>query len=80
MHVKKTLIEPTKATLEITLNEEDIAPLKEQTVKKLGADTKVAGFRPGKAPLAVIEKNLDQDVLQTNVLEEAVNFSYVKAL
>ena len=69
MHVKKTTINPTKVKLEIGLNQADLSPIKQQTSQKLGADLKVAGFRPGKAPLAVIEKNLDQNLLQSEVLE-----------
>jgi trigger factor len=80
MHVKKTNNSPTSVTLSFVGNKADLSPIKQQTVARLGRDLKLSGFRPGKAPTAIIEKNLDQSVLQTEVIEEAINSFYVKGL
>ncbi len=78
MHAKKTTNSPTSLTLTITANEADLSPLKQRAVTRLGADLKLPGFRPGKAPQAVIEKNLDASALQAQVIEDAINFFYVE--
>lgn len=41
---------------------------------------KIAGFREGKAPLEMVEKNVDPSMLQTEFLEDAVNQLYVQAV
>jgi trigger factor len=61
-------------------HEADLSPLKQQTVKRLGEDMKLQGFRPGKAPLSLIEKNIDESRLQTEVIEQAVNQMYAQVL
>ncbi|MEO5627667.1 MAG: trigger factor [Candidatus Saccharimonadales bacterium] len=80
MQVKKTQDTPTSLTLTITANEADLTPIKNAAVKKLGQNVKVAGFRPGKAPQAVIEKNIDPAALQTEVMEDTINHYYAEAI
>lgn len=80
MHVKTTEVNPTKVTVTVQLNAKELKPVKEDVVMRLGKDVKVSGFRAGKAPIAVIEKNLDESLLQSEVMEEAVNQSYVQVL
>ncbi len=80
MNVKKTNHSPTSVTLQFSVHEAELLPIKQKAVAKLGANLKIAGFRPGKAPQGVIEKNIDQSLLQTEVLEEAVNNLYVKGV
>ena len=58
MQVKKTQDTPTSLTLTFVADEADLAAFKTAAVKQLGQNVKVAGFRPGKAPQAVIEKNI----------------------
>lgn len=80
MQVKKTTDSKTSLTLTFVLGEADLSPIKHAAVQRLGKNVKLAGFRPGKAPLNLIEKSLDQSVLQTEVIEDAVNRSYTHAL
>lgn len=54
--------------------------VKERTLRALGKDLKLAGFRPGKAPLPIIEKNLNPASLQQEFLERAMNEMYGAAL
>lgn len=70
----------TQVELEITASAEELNKIKEKVLRRLATRVKVAGFRPGKAPLSVIEKNVDEAVLQTEFLDEAINFLYVAAL
>ncbi len=78
MHVKKITNSPTQVTLTFTAGEADLSPIKQQVVQKLGQDVRLSGFRPGKAPQALVEKSIDQSRLQTEVVEEAINQFYVQ--
>lgn len=80
MRISKKRLSETQVSVTFTANQDDLGPLKQEAIKKLGKNVKVAGFREGKAPVAVIEKNLDQSLLQTEVIELAVNAFYVQAL
>jgi len=80
MKIKKEHINPTKVTLTVTAEAAELTPLKESIVDRLGSNTKVSGFRPGKAPSHLIEKQLDPAVLQTEFLDAAVNQLFVAAV
>lgn len=79
MQVKKS-ISSTKATLTIIANEADLSPLKQHTLQHLQSRVKVAGFRSGKVPLALVEKNVDPAALQSEFLEEAISALYSQAI
>ncbi len=70
----------TTAVLTVTANAEDLAKYKSLVVKRLAKDVKVPGFRTGKVPQAVAEKNLDPNYVQSQVIEEAINRLYLNAL
>ena len=80
MQVKKSQLTSTSVALNFTAHEADLSPIKQAAVKSLGKNVKVAGFRHGKAPQAVVEKNLDPTALQTEVMEEAINHFYAEAI
>lgn len=79
MHVQKTDNSTTEVTLTITAGESSLAPIKQVVVQKLAPKVKLQGFREGKAPLGLIEKNIDPKVLQTEFLDEALTVLYMKA-
>ncbi|CAN5387269.1 trigger factor [soil metagenome] len=80
MHIVKTTKSPNEVELTITANEADLSPVKQRTLKKLAPQVKLAGFREGKVPLNLIEKNLDQAAFQSEFLDAAVNALYNAAL
>lgn len=80
MHTKSTYIEDTKATILISANEADLSPLKVETLKKLATSVKLPGFREGKVPLNLVEKNVDPQLLQSEFLEIAMGKLYSEAL
>lgn len=69
--LKKT--SPTKVEFSVTLDAADLADVRPLTIAKLSKDLKVAGFRAGKAPANVAEKNLDPNMLESQVIEDSVN-------
>lgn len=80
MQIKRTNSSDTKIKLSINAAKEHLDPIKENTLKRLSANVKVAGFREGSAPLNLVEKNLDQQLLQSEFVQEAINHLYGQAL
>jgi trigger factor len=76
MNVKNTKISETELTLTVTVDQKELEIVKADAVKKLGKAMKVAGFRPGKAPAKVIEKQIEANQLQVEVLQEAIEKHY----
>ena len=70
--IKKTIINPTQLQLLIVVDSADLAPTKDQLVLDLAQNVKVAGFRAGKAPVALAQKEIDQQVLIDRFLERFV--------
>ena len=54
----------------------ELQKAKNIALKHLSARVKVPGFREGKVPAAVLEKNVDQNALQSEVIEHAVETLY----
>ena len=80
MQISKTVKTANQIELKITANEADMSPIKLRTLKKLAPQVKLSGFREGKVPLNLIEKNLDPAALQSEFLDTAVNELYNQAL
>ena len=79
--MKYTVKKPsdTKVIVAVTLDAADLAPIHKATLLRLARNVKAAGFRPGKVPVHVAEKQLDPNYLNGEVLEEAVNHSAIEA-
>jgi trigger factor len=69
--VKSTVetLSPTRVRLAVEVPFEELKPSLDAAYKRIGAQVKVPGFRPGKVPARVI----DQRVGRAAVLEEAIN-------
>lgn len=71
---------PTNVELTIVTEPADLTPVKASVLKELAKDVKMAGFRKGHAPDTLVEKNVDQSVLQSRFLDAAVSQLYMQAL
>lgn len=71
---------PSTVTLSITVDEEFIAPYKQAVLKRLKKDLKVSGFRPGMAPDNIAERELGEERVQAEVLEEVIMHAYTRAV
>jgi trigger factor len=80
MQISRDTITPTKVKLTITADQALLDGVKAEVVALMSKNVNVQGFRPGKAPQHVIDKQIDQALLQTEFLEQAVNRAYVSAL
>lgn len=80
MHITRTHPTPTHTKLVIKADESEIKKAKDYALQKLAPQVKVPGFREGKVPLNLIEKNINPNILQTEVIEEAINRIYTGVL
>lgn len=70
----------TKVTLKISFDQSGLAPFVKKTYDELRPRVKAAGFRPGKAPDNIVERELGAQTVQSEVLEHAVRHSYAQAI
>lgn len=80
MQIKLTHNNPTNVTLSISADQETLTKIKDVVLKRQAKNTKIPGFRAGKAPLHVIEKSLDQNALQSEFIDATLNHFYVEAI
>lgn len=81
MRVTRTDISDTKVKLTVTADQELMTRTKNHVLEHVGAKhVKLPGFRAGKAPLALIEKNVDPSLLQSEFLDEILNRMYNEAI
>lgn len=79
MQIQRNDTSATEVKMVISGNQADLAPIKESVVARLSQNVKLPGFRSGKAPKALVEKNIDQNLLQGDFLDEAMTQLYAKA-
>lgn len=80
MQVTRKDISETKVKLTIELGLEELTHAKQHELEQQAKSIKVQGFRKGKAPLTVVEKQLDSNQLQVSVINHAINDYYGKAI
>ncbi|HWT55559.1 MAG TPA: trigger factor [Candidatus Microsaccharimonas sp.] len=80
MQITKDQLSPTNVKLTINADAADMAEVKDTVLQQLARTVKVPGFRAGKAPLHVVEKNVSPEALQTEFLDTIVNKLYVDAI
>ncbi len=80
MQVTKKNLSDTKVQLVLTADSEQLQTVKKQVLDHLAHEVKLPGFRQGKAPQSLVEKNVNPATLQTEFLDQAMNLLYVTAL
>jgi len=80
MKLQVERIKDIQAIVAIEASPEELVKIKNKVLKNLADHVKVAGFRKGKIPPAVVEKNVDQQMLQSEFMNEAINTLYIAAL
>lgn len=63
---------PYERTLTVRLDSEELSGAKAAAARRLSADLKIKGFRPGKAPVSLVESTVGKERLQSEALEEAL--------
>jgi trigger factor len=59
-------------TLTVRLENDELAEAKLKAAHKISKGMKIKGFRPGKAPLAVVERMAGADYVRSEAIEEAI--------
>ena len=59
-------------TLTVQLEDSELAAAMKRAAAKISRNMKIKGFRPGKAPLQVVELHVGADYLRTEAVEEAI--------
>jgi len=80
MQVTRKDLANNKVELTITAETKELQEYKQHVLQKLAKEVDVQGFREGKAPLSVVEKNVDPQRLQGEVIEDAINHLYSNAI
>ncbi len=80
MQVKVTHLSKSEAELVIIPTAEELNSIKKHVLGHFISQVKVPGFRAGKTPLELVEKNADRQALQSQFLDEAVDQLYRKAV
>lgn len=79
MQVKQAQLTPTTVKLTVTADQIEMNATKHAVLLRLGREVKVPGFRAGKAPEHLLEKQLDPAAFQSEFLDQIVNQLYVQA-
>lgn len=59
-------------TLTVQLENDELATAMKRAAAKISRNMKIKGFRPGKAPLQVVERHVGADYLRSEAVEEAI--------
>jgi trigger factor len=59
-------------TLTVQLDNDELAAAMKRAAAKISKNLKIKGFRPGKAPLQVVERHVGADYLRSEAVEEAI--------
>lgn len=59
-------------TLTVRLENDELAEAKKRAARKISQNMKIKGFRPGKAPLAVVERMAGEGYVRSEAIEEAI--------
>lgn len=70
----------TKVQLNLAADEKQLSAAKAAALKELAKEVKLSGFRQGKVPANLVEKNINPATLQSEVLDRALNMMYGAAL
>jgi len=69
----------TKVELTISLGEKELTDAEHVALSKLAKEIKVPGFRKGKVPANVAAKNVDQNLLMQQTMEDALSKAVAEA-
>ena len=75
--MKTVITHPTNTSVnvEFVLDKEELASARLVALRELGKETKVQGFRMGKAPIGVLSKQLNERDVQDKIVDVAVSKS-----
>jgi trigger factor len=79
MKVDVENISPVKKKLNIEITPDSVAKEMDKAISDVAKKAKIPGFRPGKAPKAVVERHYGEEV-RSEVMNRLISDSYLRAL
>jgi trigger factor len=80
MKISNKEISSTQAIYAVEASSDELLSYKLKTLNANRTNVKVPGFRPGKAPVDMIEKHLDPAKLQNDFLNQIINDLYLRSI
>lgn len=80
MQVTQEQTNPCEVDLRIEIEAEKVNSAVDESYKELSKVTKVPGFRPGKAPRAVLERFVGEDRVKDHAADKLIQLAYCDAL
>lgn len=80
MNISRKDLGKSQIELTVSLNAEDIKPHMVHAAKHLSAHINIAGFRPGKAPYDMIKRELGEDRIFQEGMDEMINRSLIQVM
>ena len=80
MQVTSEQVNPCEITLNIEVDEQQVSKAFDSVYKEFAKFANVPGFRPGKAPRAIVERYVDAGRVRERTLEKLVTDTYPKAV
>ncbi len=80
MKVSREAKSDTLVLLNIQAEQSELDEIKQHVLRRLAPGIKAPGFRPGKAPLNIVEKQVGPQVMQQEFLDDAANALYNRAI
>jgi trigger factor len=65
--------------IEVAVSADELKPIEQKILKNYQKNSKIPGFRPGKAPLNIVRQR-HQQMIQQDLIEETLRQFYMKAL
>lgn len=73
-------LDPTRVELEVAIPDEDLEKARDKAYRQLVRNTKIPGFRPGKAPRRIFEQQYGTLAIEERAIEDVFPRIYTQAL
>ncbi|MFH1720075.1 MAG: trigger factor [Patescibacteria group bacterium] len=80
MQITVEKLQKSEVKIIIEVSKEEMAKYKEKAVEQISKDVKIKGFRPGHAPLHVLEEKVGKEVIKAQTLEIVLPLTYAEAV
>ncbi len=71
---------PTRVRMTVAVPPDEVKPAVDRAFKRLASQVRIPGFRPGKAPRAVLEARISHDEIKDLIIREAIPQFYAQAV
>ncbi len=80
MQIKDQSTKNSVTKYSVTVNEQELSKIKDRVISAYRKKTTISGFRQGKAPKELVQKNIDQNVLENELINQAINDFYIESV